>query len=131
MTYEPGKTKSKIKTFSVSFVSTIIIFAMGLGSGVIYKNFPDISGVEFSLILADPCDVNTPADFEDDFEGYDTEGTLSEPLQDTVWQYKDILMEVTAYCPCVLCCGEFADGITASGRVARSLRKIQTEFLRI
>lgn len=26
-----------------------------------------------------------------------------------------IEMEVTAYCPCKKCCGEFADGITASG----------------
>jgi 3D (Asp-Asp-Asp) domain-containing protein len=26
-------------------------------------------------------------------------------------------MEVTAYCPCEKCCGQYADGITASGYV--------------
>lgn len=29
--------------------------------------------------------------------------------------WKEIEMEVTAYCPCVKCCEQFADGITASG----------------
>jgi 3D (Asp-Asp-Asp) domain-containing protein len=29
---------------------------------------------------------------------------------------RQILMEVTAYCPCPRCCGEWADGITASGK---------------
>ncbi len=29
--------------------------------------------------------------------------------------------EVTAYCPCVKCCGEYADGITASGKPATGL----------
>lgn len=28
------------------------------------------------------------------------------------------MLEVRAYCPCAVCCGEWADGITASGRVA-------------
>ena len=27
--------------------------------------------------------------------------------------------EVTAYCPCELCCGEWSDGVTASGHVIR------------
>jgi 3D (Asp-Asp-Asp) domain-containing protein len=30
--------------------------------------------------------------------------------------YRTIRMEVTAYCPCTKCCGEHAQGITASGR---------------
>jgi len=29
--------------------------------------------------------------------------------------YRTIRMEVTAYCPCTKCCGENAEGITASG----------------
>jgi len=32
--------------------------------------------------------------------------------------YDVILMNVSAYCPCEKCCGEFADGITASGKPA-------------
>jgi 3D (Asp-Asp-Asp) domain-containing protein len=30
--------------------------------------------------------------------------------------YRTLRMEVTAYCPCTKCCGENAQGITASGR---------------
>ena len=29
--------------------------------------------------------------------------------------YVDVEMRVSAYCPCGVCCGRFADGITASG----------------
>jgi 3D (Asp-Asp-Asp) domain-containing protein len=32
--------------------------------------------------------------------------------------YDLIKMNVSAYCPCELCCGEWADGITASGKPA-------------
>jgi len=35
-------------------------------------------------------------------------------------QWQVVRMRVTAYCPCRKCCGEYADGITASGH------KIQT-----
>jgi 3D (Asp-Asp-Asp) domain-containing protein len=31
-------------------------------------------------------------------------------------RYRVIMMEVTAYCPCTKCCGENAQGITASGK---------------
>lgn len=30
-------------------------------------------------------------------------------------QWKTVAMNVSAYCPCVICCENFADGITASG----------------
>ncbi len=30
-------------------------------------------------------------------------------------EWKTVRMRVTAYCPCSKCCGQYADGITASG----------------
>ncbi len=31
-------------------------------------------------------------------------------------RYKEVLMRVTAYCPCEKCCGRWSDGFTASGK---------------
>ena len=36
-------------------------------------------------------------------------------MQSASQQYTEVEMEVTAYCGCEKCCGEYADGITASG----------------
>jgi 3D (Asp-Asp-Asp) domain-containing protein len=30
-------------------------------------------------------------------------------------EWRTVQMRVTAYCPCSKCCGEYADGVTASG----------------
>lgn len=35
-----------------------------------------------------------------------------------------ITFECTAYCPCSLCCGQWANGITASGTIARAAHTI-------
>jgi 3D (Asp-Asp-Asp) domain-containing protein len=35
-------------------------------------------------------------------------------------QWKTVRMRVTAYCPCQLCCGKYADGVTANGHVIES-----------
>ena len=40
-------------------------------------------------------------------------GTDSEPTDFQHWE--TVTMEVTAYCPCEKCCGEYADGVTANG----------------
>jgi hypothetical protein len=45
---------------------------------------------------------------------------IEPPSQPDEWQ--TVRMRVTAYCPCEKCCGEYADGITACGRPAISLR---------
>ena len=38
------------------------------------------------------------------------------PIRAPAPHFKTVEMLVTAYCPCKLCCGPHADGITASGR---------------
>lgn len=38
---------------------------------------------------------------------------ITEPNDVPEWEI--VVMNVSAYCPCSICCGNFADGITASG----------------
>ena len=40
---------------------------------------------------------------------------LAPPLPDGLRVGRTVLMEVTAYCPCKICCGPLAHGVTASG----------------
>jgi 3D (Asp-Asp-Asp) domain-containing protein len=47
----------------------------------------------------------------DEHKGLNNSKPQSEPSND--WQ--TVRMRVTGYCPCVKCCGKYADGITASG----------------
>jgi 3D (Asp-Asp-Asp) domain-containing protein len=47
----------------------------------------------------------------DEHKGINNSEPKSEPSND--WQ--TVRMRVTGYCPCVKCCGKYADGITASG----------------
>ena len=44
------------------------------------------------------------------------EATTASAMMPAGKHYRTIRMEVTAYCPCTKCCGENAEGITASGR---------------
>jgi 3D (Asp-Asp-Asp) domain-containing protein len=40
-------------------------------------------------------------------------------VKETAPQWRTVRMRVTAYCPCQVCCGRLAQGITANGRVIR------------
>ena len=40
-------------------------------------------------------------------------------VRKTAPQWRTVHMRVTAYCPCPVCCGPLAQGITASGRIIR------------
>ena len=42
---------------------------------------------------------------------------LADPASSDGWQR--VQMRVTAYCPCSICCGEYSDGVTASGHRIR------------
>jgi 3D (Asp-Asp-Asp) domain-containing protein len=54
-------------------------------------------------------------------------GDVTEPVSneseeitpEAAGQWQTVEMRVTAYCPCESCCGEYADGITASGHRIR------------
>jgi len=43
---------------------------------------------------------------------------LKHSLKATNFPKREIEVEVTAYCPCEKCCGEYADGLTATGKDA-------------
>jgi len=43
------------------------------------------------------------------------EPPTTEPNDVPVVEWETIVMNVSAYCPCEICCEDFADGITASG----------------
>ena len=55
--------------------------------------------------------------------------TTTEPIETTTTEppTKTMLVEATAYCSCDKCCGEYADGITASGTVATAGRTIAVD----
>lgn len=55
--------------------------------------------------------------------------TTTEPIETTTTEppTKTMLVEATAYCSCDKCCGQYADGITASGTVATAGRTIAVD----
>jgi 3D (Asp-Asp-Asp) domain-containing protein len=55
--------------------------------------------------------------------------TTTEPIETTTTEppTKTMLVEATAYCSCDKCCGEYADGITASGVKAKANHTIAVD----
>lgn len=56
--------------------------------------------------------TNNPADNSEPNPKRDV-GRLGTTEQSSEWQ--TVQMRVTAYCPCPKCCGQYSDGVTASG----------------
>lgn len=44
---------------------------------------------------------------------------LNTAIENSLPRWRTVRMRVTAYCPCAVCCGRFADGRTANGYVIR------------
>lgn len=65
------------------------------------------------IILA----INKIKEIRDGSDGKDasTKAASLSPTMKSGAAYFEMEMEVTAYCSCFRCCGQFADGVTASG----------------
>ena len=53
-----------------------------------------------------------------------------EPVEEAepVREEKFIIMELTAYCSCPICCGDNADGVTATGTIPQQGRTVAADF---
>jgi 3D (Asp-Asp-Asp) domain-containing protein len=87
-----------------------------------------IATILLSITMVIPTDSSTVA------EPISVAETTTEFIETTTEpqpQTKTMLVEATAYCPCVKCCGKWSDGITASGvkavegiTIAADIRKL-------
>lgn len=62
------------------------------------------------------------------FAGYSIKPTNPLPAIQEVSAKEMKKMLVTAYCPCKICCGEFADNLTATGRDATIPNGVAVDF---
>lgn len=76
--------------------------------------------------VAEPISVTEPISVEETTTVIET---TTEPIETTTTEppTKTMLVEATAYCSCDKCCGEYADGITASGTTATQGRTIAVD----
>jgi len=85
--------KTKLREIIMAFLVIVVMFAVIMGIAVLVQIL--FNNVSIGQFLS----INTET----------TEVVLPEP--------KPIIFRVTAYCPCEICCGKWADGITANGHV--------------
>ena len=83
-----------------------ILIAIMLTSWIVNANQEEIIVKEIEYILI------TETEYEDVYEN-EPESSIEEPAMKSLGEY-----EVTAYCACELCCGEWADGKTFTGDIA-------------
>ena len=92
----------------------IIFVCMAVGCCILLGTLTDPMD---SDEIENTSEVNdTPLDCNSIESSTPGDGTADPPTPLSPGVFKTI--EVTAYCPCEKCCGQYSDGITASGRPA-------------
>lgn len=101
--------KRQKKLFLIAIL-TILVFGMGLTLGFAFAEQPETTVAE-----------EVPSE---------TKTVIELPTQSEKKENERIALgsfEVTAYCPCVKCCGQWADGITYTGTKATEGRTIAVD----
>lgn len=93
------KTKNNLKIWGVSALTAAVVFGAGFGAG-------RSTTQDTETVIYEP--ISTPV-----------AAAPVQPEPESLGEFK-----VTYYCPCEVCCGEWADGITASGTQATQGRTV-------
>lgn len=94
-------------------VGVFVVLVMVIGR-VVLSAGAEVAPVQASLAAAPTIAVATtqPVQLQREQVEVRVERPQAEPAKP---RYRVMTMEVTAYCPCKICCGKGAKGITASG----------------
>ncbi len=95
----------------ISAQSSILFLSTALGLLIGYEGHKS----------AKPANIAPPQIIADD--------GLSQAMKALQWSTLPTKMDalVTAYCPCLECCGEYSDGITSRGRDAKTTRGVAVD----
>lgn len=101
----------KLRHVLVAIVICGIIISLGYSQVIKEKNEFEKAKEKLGQTLDILLDT-----FEKTIEEMESEPNIVEPEPNIpVEEWKIVIMDVSAYCPCEICCENFADGITASG----------------
>jgi len=104
-----GHCFKSVLTVTNLFSLLLIVGIIYLLSGIL--NFNTAQAKENIILLNN---VTTLTSASKNIQNFEEEKNQIKNQPEEKW--RTVTMRVTAYCPCEKCCGEFADGITASGR---------------
>lgn len=109
-------------------VAAILLVAISVLGGVIFAVWPKGNG-GMILLTATTARANITGEqlmsksgVKAGREGYKPSSVAHSLVNrlERAGEWRTIRMRVTGYCPCSRCCGEYSDGVTASGHKIRS-----------